>query len=423
MTYSVGQTYFGLCMAANAVADIQVQAKEPGDQNDLTKYMKIALCGGDLKAASTTGPFKDWKGPEWVGYFPQQNSALAGGDWEVVWGPSVYIEHPYKELPKPHGGYATNSMFVAHSDELATYVVAIAGTNPKNISDWTEEDFDVSAEKTSLWPPKFPFTVEKHDPIDQTKPQVSGGTALGISNLLMEMKDPKTRQSVSDFLKEKKKPTEKLVFTGHSLGGALSPALAFYLYPDIDSGWAGVEIYPYAGATPGNAAWIKEFAQTYPHVHDHMNIHDVVPHGWNMMDAIISCTGLQKYDSIFGVIHGPVGDEIDGLVEKVKKWPEGVDYANITHDLLGKTDFSDAWGFYSWTDDETYAPYILKTDPQWQKWPPFTKDNPITDTNPENDATLDKSGAQIGNLIYATHIYQYHYIMQVPPVQYLPGIS
>ncbi|WP_162142311.1 lipase family protein [Thalassospira lucentensis] len=441
MSYSREQTVFSLCMAANAVADIQAVKGETGDRTELTEYMKIALSGGDLKAASQDGAFKDWNGPVWKGFFPEQDAILDGGDWKVVWGPSVYVEHPNEDKLGLRG-YAANSMYVAYSAARSTYVLAIAGTNPKNLSDWTEEDLDVQVNKTAKWPLQLPFDPDvKHKDYSTEDPQVSGSTAFGISNLLTKMKDPTTGLTVDTFLEQSASSADTLVFTGHSLGGALAPSLAFHLYPSPPEKWANIEIYPYAGPTPGNAAWLTKFESAYPSVQDYMNIHDVVPHGWNEIDVIISerktaltdngsgiAKGEEYYDSIFGVIrasktYSGVGEAMTAMVATLKGRPDGVGYANITHNKHGAEDFSQNWGKFNWSHPLENTNYVINIDPEWQEWPTFTLENPITVTNPDYDADLKIPASQIGNLIYATHIYQYYSFMDVTPVQMLPAVK
>lgn len=438
MSYSWEQTVFSLCMAANAVADIKACKKETGDTTELTDYMSIALKGGDLANASQDGAFRNWNGGYWKGFFPEQNVILDGGDWTVVWGPSVYVEHAAGTI-HPLGGLATNSMYVAYSKARAAYVVAIAGTNPANISDWKEEDLNVDEHTTSTWPPEMPFTPKDHKPYPNSDALVSGSTAFGISNLLCQIKDKATGKSIKEFLDAVANKNDKIVFTGHSLGGALAPSLAFYLYPSKETPWSSVEIYPYAGATPGNQTWLDAFRATYPDVMDHMNIHDVVPHGWNQIDQIISdrktaltdngdgiAKGEEYYDSIFGVIKASsltnpgVGEEMHDMVAYFKNRPNGVDYANIPHDKHGSVDFSSNWGTFSWNHPVGPIGYVVNVDPQWIEWPEFTLGNPLTNDNPPG---ASGSLSQLGNLIYATHIHQYFKFMGVTPVQLLPGVK
>src|SRR5262249_32585727 len=88
--------------------------------------------------------------------------------------------------------------------------------------------------------------------------------------------------------------------TGHSLGGALSPALALFL-SDIQGTWnlsAGTEIASLAsaGPTPGNGDFAVYFNSQLGHATTrYRNILDVVPHVWHTAD-IAAIPGLDAPD-------------------------------------------------------------------------------------------------------------------------------
>lgn len=442
MSYLWEQTVFSLCMAANAVADIQAQPTEQDNgEADLSAYMDIALNGGNLKEASTKGAFKEYEGDDWPGFFATEKDNLPGRDWTIAWGPCVYVANP-KTDDNAFSGYATNSMYVAYSPSNNAYVVAIAGTNPKNVYDWTQEDFEVSARLTVQWgegsspPIPLPYEKQEHDPYDSAIPQISAATAFGISNLLTKMQSPDNGSGLNlkeflDGIDPATKANSKLVFTGHSLGGALAPSLAYFLYPDAQSEWDQIEIYPFAGATPGNAAWVNIFAKTYGQVLDCVNIHDVVPRGWNQMRTVVSDKRSGKYGEYYDSIFGPlntgtfdtgVGPVIARMLNSFINKPDGVDYENIPHITFGAPTFEDNWGTYLWDKSKDKQGYTLKTNPTWSKWPVPTRSQPITPTNPQYDSTLPTALGQIGNLIGATHISQYHSGLDVLPVQLLPEV-
>ena len=177
MAYDLNQTVFSLSLASNAVADIK--ATTSGYNTELTAYMAAGLTGGTLQDLSSDGAFADYQGPAWPGFFPTMNSQLAGGDWQVVWGPCVWVA-PLKHGSKILSLYATNSMYVGWSPSLNTYVVAIAATNAANVMDWIDEDFDVYARTTSTWPPTIPFTEKRHEVLPAGTPQISAGTATPV---------------------------------------------------------------------------------------------------------------------------------------------------------------------------------------------------------------------------------------------------
>ncbi|GGA38365.1 hypothetical protein CYANOKiyG1_56520 [Okeania sp. KiyG1] len=189
------------------------------------------------------------------------------GNWDVVWGPVIY------EVKREQ--YATNAMYVAQNGNQ--YVVAIAGTNPSSFYDWFLEDFSVKKQVSWTYgdiPPNL-------------EPKISMGTSRGLNHLLQDMKS--SGKTVLEFLGETVENSDdevEIIFTGHSLGGALSPALALAAL-DQKSEWAGekplkISVYPSAGPTPGN----KDFSTYYDSQLGNSttriwNDIDIVPHGWN----------------------------------------------------------------------------------------------------------------------------------------------
>ncbi|NET06809.1 MAG: hypothetical protein F6K16_19325 [Symploca sp. SIO2B6] len=188
------------------------------------------------------------------------------GEWDVVWGPVVY--------KAPLAKVATNSMYVARNSNQ--YVVAIAGTNPSSFYDWLVEDANVKIQVS--WPYGNPGVPHA---------KISKGTHTGLQHLQNKMHSSgKTLlQFLGDAMKNSSSETE-IIFTGHSLGGALSPTLALAVLDQEDL-WSNgnsfkISVYPSAGPTPGN----KDFSIYYGNrLGDSTtriwNTMDVVPHAWN----------------------------------------------------------------------------------------------------------------------------------------------
>jgi len=212
------------------------------------------------------------------------------GNWSLEWGPVVFSHT--KKNGKP-SGVADNAMFVAScpsvtfpgclntnsnnqpTGTLTTYVVAIAATNPTSSYDWDVEDFEVS--KAVLWEGWTPGNLQTADPLGRAA--ISLGTAIGVSNLL-SLTPPATApgagQTLTDFLvNQAPGPNSAVIFTGHSLAGALAPTTAFYLQNATVknaqqqsvkalSPFAYQMVYATAGATPGNVAFASGFNSAFP---------------------------------------------------------------------------------------------------------------------------------------------------------------
>lgn len=389
-SYDIVQTVFQLSLAANGASSISAT------QAELQGYLHAYLDGG-------TDPL----GTRYAGFFPQMNPKLAGGDWQVVWGPCVYSRKPSKPSS------ATNAMYVAHSAALSTYVVAIAATNPTSYYDWIVEDGDVSAFYQAKWRFPVPFSAKWHIPFTST-PATSAGTAIGISNLLTQpaMVDP-VSGNLQSFLAHKASKDATLIFCGHSLAGALSPTMAFYLYDKpAHSGWRQVLVLPTAGATAGNGAFATAFAEAYPPTPsgidapygnwnvDYANARDVVPHAWNQLGNIVQPRDSQgNYPSIYGVLDSGLGELLRAALDGARLLAVGGDYTNIA-----QTVFTPEWGTWQWTQNP---------DGNWQYPPEWTKMQPFTDENPAKPKDL-------GTLLEATHISQYYKFFNVLPAPRMP---
>ncbi len=392
-TYDIVQTIELLNFAANGISSYA------DTQANLQKFLGAYLNGG-------TDPL----GGSYQGFFPIMNQstngvpALAGGDWQVVWGPVVLSNKP------DAAAEAVNAMYVAYSANLAMYVVAIAATNPASLFDWLKEDADVAPSKMVAWPPTLPYSAGPAQLPDNSKPYISAGTTIGISNLLTQMTS--NGQSLQKFLAGKANSNDTLIFTGHSLAGALSPTVAMFLYGDpASSGWKNIYVQPSAGASPGNAAFADLFAKTYPAFTvpnctgpwdtwnvDFTNTQDVVPHAWNQLNQVVlGRAGWFVWNTIFGVATDGAALFMDGAI-KLAELHSGFPtyYMNLPQQLL-----STDWGTWQSTFNTTTKQWSFPAT--WQSEAAFTKNNP-----------MDLEA--VGQAILVTHIDQYlRYFGVVPP--------
>jgi len=108
--------------------------------------------------------------------------------------------------------------------------------------------------------------------------------------------------------------------TGHSLGGAISPALAQALF-DNQADWkpsglkVSIKTFIFAGPTAGDKKWVKYVTKSLNTVSSTYNKHDIVPHAWklNMIDEMRTLfePNLPGTQSTSGVIADTLVDWIN----------------------------------------------------------------------------------------------------------------
>jgi hypothetical protein len=106
-------------------------------------------------------------------------------------------------------------------------------------------------------------------------------------------------QTLGQYLRGAAAASNSLVICGHSLGGGLTPLLAYALYPQgtTNSGWQNVYTYPTAGPSTADATFQTVFNNAYPIVTpsgfpgygmwnaNQFNGRDIVPHAWSVNSA------------------------------------------------------------------------------------------------------------------------------------------
>jgi len=244
-----------------------------------------------------------------------KNATPLNGQWQTVWGPRVY------DFPYISHGHSNNTMLVVQSvSDPNTYVVAIAGTDPKSWSDWLFEDFFVWSTLPWLY----------GDVPGELKPKISQATAIGLFTLqqIAPVKGtPQAGVGLRDYLHSVVADTSDeitIYVTGHSLGGALAPTVACWLN-DTKAQWdekdqTTISAYAFAGATPGNqdfATWMNSRFQGDRLVRV-SNTLDVVPHGWRY-DTMMAIRDLYPAPYTFPKI-------LDKLLEHIASKLESIDY-------------------------------------------------------------------------------------------------
>lgn len=298
-SFDITQTAFLFNLIANA-SSATPSPNNPQAQADLV----WGAVNGTINLK--TNPFSNFN---YAGLLPTYGSQLLGGDWTLTWGPGVYQIDPTT-------GEADNTAFVVQSKKLNTYIVAIAGTDPAAFSDWLLEDLQVGPTYCVNWKDYSPTasTQPTTNTVDWLKQQISLGTALGVwalaGNLQQSSQSPTPGVTLADYLTGISTTSgQNILFTGHSLGGALSPTLANWLRGSPGTK-ATIITMPTAGPTPGNgmyqAVWDGAFPKLavtdvgYPAINttnsvacfngDVWNEEDVVPHAWQYIYDLVSGT-------------------------------------------------------------------------------------------------------------------------------------
>ncbi len=221
-------------------------------------------------------------------------------DVTVAWGPYVVVEP--KDI-KDQTATATNTILVFKypSQTVAgvnEYVVSIAGTKPTSVFDELDEDLLGGTIKD--WP-----YCPSHNNI-----RISHGTLNGIKLLL----GLNSGNSITEYFSTLDDPNAIITVAGHSLGGALSPALALVLF-GADTTFSEIpthaetqnwttRTYALAGPDVGNSYYVDYLKATFPPQPEPAvkwqqfnckiwNSLDIVPQVWSK--------GFESYiDTIYG---------------------------------------------------------------------------------------------------------------------------
>jgi hypothetical protein len=227
--------------------------------------------------------------------------AVIGTDWVPVWGPVVQPGYSGDAANLTVHADATMGCYYSPSNNLFT--IAIAGTNIDSPFD-AMLDFDVS-------------TIQLWSGIDQSgtstsKGNIAAGTYQGVQTLfgMTDNTGVKLLSALKAFIGAKNVKAATIAVAGHSLGGALSPCVALYLFNNLPTlGLSGQTItaYPTAGPTPGDSDFASNFGSWCVSLY---NTLDVVPLAWAQGD-------LATIPTLYGT-NIPISDkppnEVIGLI-------------------------------------------------------------------------------------------------------------
>ncbi|GJJ06247.1 hypothetical protein Clacol_000438 [Clathrus columnatus] len=285
-TYNCYQQVFGISLASNAVRTCT------GTQVTLQKALQSVIPG----LINTVGP------------------------WKISWGPVVY-----KAVDLPNTG-PDNAWYVAHHPSLqfpdgsqrSTYVVAIAGT-----ADTYDllEDFEVrSVIDFHQWVNSgirnMPSAASNIIPGNA---YIAYGTGTASHTIITYPAPPNaigaalTPTLFSYLLTLPSNST--VIFTGHSLGGALSPTVALATKSANILRVSDVLTYPTAGPSPGNDAFTNLFRTIFPQIRsgpdyqswniNFINTLDIVPKAWCTRSDLKPDQNMGQIPALYGEIQDP----------------------------------------------------------------------------------------------------------------------
>lgn len=193
----------------------------------------------------------------------------------LVWGPVI-------------GSYGADQnvalVYISKFHDSNTYNVVVRGTNPFSLISWWFEDLIV-------WE-KVPWTVESSSALARDA-KISNATATSL-NIHLNLTDKDQGSTVVNFLKsELRKHNLTINFTGHSLGGLMTPTFALKFYETLDEELLrkvdSINTYAFAGPTAGDSNFIQYIESVFRKepFKDHIffqNDHDVAVQVWDSKD-------------------------------------------------------------------------------------------------------------------------------------------
>ena len=202
--------------------------------------------------------------------------------WKLTWGPRVWKFPKSKSLEGLDNCWMVSiapGVVYPDGSKYDTYVVAIAGTAVFSATDWVQEDFGVNNvisfdafTKTFMDGP-IP-EPQKTLKTPNEGPFCAWGTAWGIYNIVTNTSpdgNPGEKTTILQYLAglNKNGGDFRVIFAGHSLGGALSPFLSLAvkantLIPALAETPDNILTFPAAGATPGDGPLRDAYNKLFP---------------------------------------------------------------------------------------------------------------------------------------------------------------
>jgi hypothetical protein len=260
--------------------------------------------------------------------------------WQVTWGPRVWKDDPSEATTGPDNAwFAAFAPNVKYPDGVTidTCVVSIAGSSKNSSYDWKIEDFGVNeVVDFDRWMRTWtPTSIPKPQGIQNPAPGTpfpAYGTSIGVYQLMNNPAPdgtPGAGTRIAQYLQTL--PSNcRIIFTGHSLGGALSPTLAMGLeasglLSQIQKPLNNILTLPCAGASPGEKHFRSAYSRLFPQITpgsykcwdaDFFNTFDIVPQAWCNSSSVSSQRNLHNILTIYGKLPSSLRTEIEFLIKK-----------------------------------------------------------------------------------------------------------